>query len=82
KNSQLGGVNSDKIIDIKNPPFKLRYDPSNPFSNVKGYVKTSNVNPIYETINSITAARNYQANIEILNTVKSLIMKIISIGQQ
>jgi flagellar basal-body rod protein FlgC len=80
KNSSIGGV---KVFSIENDPspMKLIYDPNNPLSNKKGYVLKSNINPISETINHISASRNYQANIEILKTAKSMIMKTLSIGE-
>lgn len=77
-NSTTGGV---KILDIVDDPspMKLVYDPNNPMANKQGYVLTSNVNPITETVNNITAARNYQANIEVIKTAKSMIMKTLTI---
>jgi len=80
KNSQLGGVTSNIITNRKNS-FKIIYNPSHPMANSKGYVKMPNVNPIQETINSISAARNYQANIEVINTIKNIITKTLTIGQ-
>lgn len=80
KNSLIGGVKIANIVNDPNPT-QLIYDPNNPLSNKKGYVLTSNVNPITETINHISAARNYQANIEVMKTAKFMIMKTLSIGE-
>ncbi|QCI22200.1 flagellar basal body rod protein FlgC [Buchnera aphidicola] len=78
ENSKIGGVKISNIID--NPsPMNLVYDPNNPMANHKGYILTSNVNPITETINNISAARSYQANIEVLKTAKSMISKTLTI---
>ncbi|BBI01269.1 flagellar basal-body rod protein [Buchnera aphidicola (Nipponaphis monzeni)] len=78
--SKIGGINSYEINDIKTP-FKKIYDPSHPLSNTQGYVRMPNVDVINETINGLIAARSYQANIEVINTVKNLITKTLTIGQ-
>lgn len=41
----------------------------------------SNVNPIEEMVNMISASRSYQNNIEVMNTAKSLLMKTLQLGQ-
>lgn len=80
KDSVIGGVKVFSIINDPNP-MKLMYDPNNPLSNKKGYVLKSNVNPVTEMVNHISASRNYQANVEIVKTAKSMIMKTLSIGE-
>ncbi|ALD15281.1 flagellar basal body rod protein FlgC [Buchnera aphidicola (Aphis glycines)] len=74
------GVKVTKIINDKNP-IQMIYDPNHPLSNSKGYVLKSNINPMTETIDHITASRAYQANIEILKTAKNMILKTLSIGE-
>ena len=76
----LGGVKVAAIIHDKSP-IQIIYDPNNPTSDAKGYVLKSNINPITETIDHISAARAYQANIEVLKTVKNMILKTLSIGE-
>lgn len=76
----INGVRIDKIVDDPSP-CRLVYSPNNPMANKKGYIRMSNVNIIKEMINSISAARSYQANTEIINTVKFMIMKTLNIGQ-
>lgn len=84
QNNYLGqhgnGVRIDKIIDDPSP-CKLVYSPNNPMANKKGYIRMSNVNIISEMVNSISSARSYQANLEIVNTVKFMIIKTLNIGQ-
>jgi flagellar basal-body rod protein FlgC len=41
----------------------------------------SNVNPVDELVNMISASRSYQSNVEVLNTSKELLMRTLSIGQ-
>lgn len=77
---KMGQVYIDKITDDPRPG-KLIYSPNNPMANRNGYIVTSNVNIINEMVNSISAARNYQANIEVIHTIKSMITKTLNIGQ-
>ena len=52
-----------------------------PQADANGYVTFSNVNPIEEMVNMISASRSYQNNIEVMNTAKSLLMKTLQLGQ-
>ncbi|QCI17732.1 flagellar basal body rod protein FlgC [Buchnera aphidicola (Acyrthosiphon lactucae)] len=80
KNSKIGGVKISGIIDDPSP-MKMIYDPNNPMADKKGYVLTSNVNPITEIVDNISAARSYQANIEVLKTAKNMIIKTLTITE-
>jgi flagellar basal-body rod protein FlgC len=40
-----------------------------------------NVDVVAETVNMISASRSYQANVEVINTAKGLMMRTLSIGQ-
>ncbi|QCI24404.1 flagellar basal body rod protein FlgC [Buchnera aphidicola (Muscaphis stroyani)] len=80
ENNDIGGVKVLKIVN-DSAPLKKMYDPFNPMANKQGYVLTSNVNPITETINNISAARSYQANVEVLKTIKSMIIKTLTLSE-
>ncbi|QCI21058.1 flagellar basal body rod protein FlgC [Buchnera aphidicola (Hyperomyzus lactucae)] len=80
ENSKIGGVKVSNILD-DTTPMPLIYDPNHPMANNKGYVLTSNVNPITEMVNNISASRSYQANIEVLKTAKSMIIKTLTISE-
>jgi flagellar basal-body rod protein FlgC len=44
-------------------------------------VSMPNVNVVEEMTNMISASRSYQANVEVLNTAKTLMVKTLSVGQ-
>ncbi len=50
-------------------------------ADAKGYVQMPNVDVVSEMVNTISASRSYQANVEVLNTTKSLMMKTLTLGQ-
>lgn len=77
---QIGGVRVAQVIDDPAPP-RLVYDPANPLADEKGYVKMPNVDVVGEMVNTISASRSYQANVEVLNTTKTLMLKTLTLGQ-
>ena len=76
---QVGGVSVSSVIDDPSP-MKMIYDPTDPSANTDGYVTKPNVNPVNEMVNMISASRSYQANVETLNTAKTLMLKTLTIG--
>jgi flagellar basal-body rod protein FlgC len=57
------------------------HDPKHPAADADGYVTYSNVNPVEEMVNMISASRSYQNNIEVMTTAKSLLLKTLQMGQ-
>lgn len=61
-------------------PAESHYEPGNPMADASGFVYGSNVNPIDELVNMISASRSYQNNVEVMNTTKQLMIKTINLG--
>jgi flagellar basal-body rod protein FlgC len=61
-------------------PVESHYEPGNPMADENGYVYGSNVNPIDELVNMISASRSYQNNVDVMNTTKQLMIKTIDLG--
>jgi flagellar basal-body rod protein FlgC len=76
----IGGVKVARVVEDASP-LKMVFDPKSPHANAEGYVSMPNVNVVEEMTNMISASRNYQANVEVLNTAKTLMVKTLSIGQ-
>lgn len=57
------------------------YDPGNPMADADGFVYSSNVNPVDELVNMISASRSYQNNVEVMNTTKQLMVKTLDLGK-
>ncbi|MBE0549531.1 MAG: flagellar basal body rod protein FlgC [Rubrivivax sp.] len=62
-------------------PGRRQHDPKHPGADAEGYVTYSNVNPVEEMVNMISASRSYQNNVEVMNTARSLLLKTLQIGQ-
>ena len=76
----IGGVRVARVIDDPSP-MRMVHDPKNPMANAEGYVTMPNVNVVEEMVNMISASRSYQANVEVLNTAKTMMLKTLTIGQ-
>ena len=74
------GVRVSTIAE-DNTPGRRVHDPKHPAADAQGYVTYSNVNPVEEMVNMISASRSYQNNIEVMNTAKSLLLKTLQLGQ-
>ena len=79
-NSPSVGVRVVDIVEKQGEVPKV-YDPGNPMANEEGYVFQSNVNAIEEMTNMISASRAIQNNIEMMNTVKQLMLAALRLGE-
>jgi len=76
----IGGVKVSSVVEDSSPA-RMVFDPKNPHANAEGYVAMPNVNVVEEMTNMISASRSYQANVEVLNTAKTLMLKTLTVGQ-
>jgi flagellar basal-body rod protein FlgC len=74
------GVRTLGVLENPAPPPRL-YQPGHALADKDGYVYGSNVNPIDELVNMISASRAYQNNVEVLNTSKELLLRTLMLGQ-
>ena len=74
------GVQVNSVIEDQTQGRKV-LDPKHPGADAEGYVTYSNVSPIDEMVNMISASRSYQNNVEIMNTTKGLLLKTLQMGQ-
>lgn len=75
-----GGVKVTQVTE-STAPDKLLYQPGNPLADANGYVRMPNVDVVGEMVNSMSASRSYQANVEVLNTAKTMMLKTLTLGQ-
>lgn len=74
------GVEVLGIVESEAPP-RMQYHPGHPLANEEGNIYLPNVNVIEEMTNMISASRSYQNNVEVLNTSKELLMRVLMLGQ-
>jgi len=68
---------SVKQIGSDSAEFPLKFDPSNPAADAKGYVKTPNVNSFVEVMDMRDAQQSYNANLQVLSTTRGMLTRTI-----
>lgn len=79
RKSNVVGVKIDSFMD-SNTPIERQRMPDHPMADQDGYIYLSNVNIVEEMASMIEASRNYQSNVEVLNTSKQLFMRTLALG--
>jgi len=69
-----------RILEDTRPPI-LKYDPSHPDADLRGYLRMPNINVIEEMANMISASRNFEANVTAVKTAKHMAGRAIDIGR-
>jgi len=59
-------------VGIDQSPFVRRYEPGNPDADKEGYVSYPNIDLSIEYVNALEASRAYEANVTMMDTVKSM----------
>jgi flagellar basal-body rod protein FlgC len=58
-----------------------RYEPNHPAADASGYVYYPNVNVVEEMADMISASRAFQTNVEMMNTAKQMMQRVLTLGQ-
>ncbi len=74
------GVQIKGIVE-SDAPLQPRYEPDHPMANETGFVFYPNVNPVEEMADMMSASRSFQTNVEIMNSAKSMMQKVLTLGQ-
>jgi flagellar basal-body rod protein FlgC len=63
-------------------PFKQDYEPGNPAADKSGYVKLPNVEPLVEALDMKEAQRAYDANLNVIESARSMQMRTLDLLKQ
>lgn len=74
------GVNVAGVVE-SDAELQARYEPDHPMANEEGYVYYPNVNVVEEMANMMAASRAYQTNVEVMNTAKTMMQRVLTLGQ-
>ena len=77
---EIGGVETRGVVESAREVNK-RYEPDNPMANEEGYVFGSNVDNVEEMANMMSSSRSYQSNVELLGTVRELMLQTLRMGE-
>ena len=79
-NPAIMSVKIDKISRDDSKP-NMKYDPTSPNADAKGYVAYPNINPVVEMADLVEATRSYQANVAAFESAKNMATSAISLLQ-
>jgi flagellar basal-body rod protein FlgC len=79
-NPAIMSVVVDKISRDDKAPI-MKYEPSHPDADAKGYVAYPNINPVIEMADLVEATRSYQANVAAFESSKNMANSAISMLQ-
>ncbi|CAH0540065.1 flagellar basal body rod protein FlgC [Vibrio marisflavi] len=68
------------VINDSQKPLEKLYEPNNPKADKAGYVYSPNVNTAESMANMISASRSYSTDISVLNSVRSMQSKLLTLG--
>lgn len=71
----------DKVVR-DDSDFIMKYDPTHPDANERGYVMMPNINPVIEMADMIEATRAYQANVAAFQSAKNIATSAIEMLRQ
>lgn len=74
------GVQIGQIVEDQSP-FRVVHEPGNPNADSAGNVTYSNVDPLQEMVNMMSAGRAYEANVAAFNSAKGMIKSALDIGK-
>jgi flagellar basal-body rod protein FlgC len=93
-NAQAASGSAGEVYRARHPVFetvrkqlmtgaggKRRYEPHHPKADQEGYVYYPNVNVVEEMADMISASRSFQMNVEVMNAAKTMMQKVLSLGQ-
>lgn len=75
------GVRLAGVIESQAAPNQ-QYAPNHPAANADGFIYTPAISTVEEMANLVSASRSYQANIEVTNTAKAMLMRTLTLGQR
>lgn len=79
-----GGANATvdvvEIVQSNATPVK-RYEPGHPMADKQGFIYEAAVDQTQEMVELLEASRQYQNNVEVIQTAKSLMLGTLKLGQ-
>lgn len=72
------GVKMSKVLPDQTE-FRQEYEPGHPSADAKGYVKLPNVNSLVEALDMRQAQRAYEANLNVIETSRSMQLRTLDL---
>lgn len=76
----VASVDVEEIIEVDRPAEKS-FQPGHPKADKDGFIYTAAVNVEEEMVEMLEASRQYENNVEMVSTLRGLMMRTINIGK-
>lgn len=78
---RASGLNKVEVDEIEadDSDFRLKYDPSHPAADERGYIRMPNVDALVEMMDMREAQRTYEANLGIIEMSKTMLVRTIDL---
>lgn len=71
-----------QVMDVVETGSAIRrYEPGSPLADSQGYVFYPDINTVEEMADMMSASRNFETNVEVLNSVKSMQQSLLKLGE-
>ena len=79
--NRVDGASGVRMAEVRpdQSDFKLEYDPQHPAAYAQGYVKRPNVDTLLESMDMREAQRAYEANLNVIETARSMDSRILDL---
>ncbi|MEI9998741.1 MAG: flagellar basal body rod protein FlgC [Verrucomicrobiota bacterium] len=78
--ASAGSSVAARVVDDPTPLPKV-YLPGHPKADAKGMVEMPNVDPLNEMVDMMTASRSYQANLQVIQTGRTMFEQSLKIAE-
>lgn len=75
------GVQIVRISPDTATPVRREFQPGHPFADAEGFVNFTNINPVFEMVDMLSASRAYEANLAAFNTARTMANAALTIGR-
>ncbi len=75
------GVQIVSVTPDMSTPVRREYQPGHPFADAEGFVNFTNINPVFEMVDMLSASRAYEANLAAFNTARTMANAALNIGR-
>ena len=79
--TRIAGAQGVRMSKVEPDPteFRQEYSPGHPSADAKGYVKLPNVNSLIESLDMRQAQRAYEANLNVIETARSMELRTLDL---
>ncbi|AGI74766.1 FlgC-like flagellar basal-body rod protein (plasmid) [Octadecabacter arcticus 238] len=80
RNAERATVDVLEVVALDREPQRV-HEPGHPLADEEGFVYVASVDTNEEMVDMLEASRNYQNNLEVVTTLRTLMMRTVDMGK-